>query len=58
MYGITETDKIFLKTKLENQKKFLDSNFFMVNGEYVPYSNFIFLAGIIQTDTLPNLITE
>lgn len=42
MYGITETDKIFLKTKLENQKKFLDSNFFMVNGEYVPYSNFYF----------------
>ena len=42
MYGISETDKIFLKTKLENQKKFLDSNFFMVNGEYVPYSNFYF----------------
>ena len=42
MYGITETDKIFLKTKLENQKKFLDSNFFMINGEYVPYSNFYF----------------
>lgn len=42
MYGISETDKIFLKTKLENQKKFLDSNFFMINGEYVPYSNFYF----------------
>ena len=42
MYGITETDKIFLKTKLENQKNFLDSNFFMINGEYVPYSNFYF----------------
>ena len=42
MYGITETDKIFLKTKLEYQKKFLDSNFFMINGEYVPYSNFYF----------------
>lgn len=42
MYGISETDKLFLKTKLENQKKFLDSNFFMVNGEYVPYSNFYF----------------
>ena len=42
MYGITETDKIFLKAKLENQKKFLDSNFFMINGEYVPYSNFYF----------------
>ena len=42
MYGISETDKIFLKTKLENQKKFLDSNFFFINGEYVPYSNFYF----------------
>ena len=42
MYGITETDKIFLKIKLENQKKFLDSNFFIINGEYVPYSNFYF----------------
>lgn len=42
MYGISETDKIFLKAKLENQKKFLDSNFFMINGEYVPYSNFYF----------------
>lgn len=42
MYGISETDKIFLKNKLENQKKFLDSNFFMINGEYVPYSNFYF----------------
>ena len=42
MYGISETDKIFLKTKLENQKKFLDINFFMINGEYVPYSNFYF----------------
>lgn len=42
MYGISETDKLFLKTKLENQKKFLDSNFFMINGEYVPYSNFYF----------------
>lgn len=42
MYGISEIDKIFLKTKLENQKKFLDSNFFMINGEYVPYSNFYF----------------
>ena len=42
MYGISETDKIFLRNKLENQKKFLDSNFFMINGEYVPYSNFYF----------------
>ena len=42
MYGISETDKLFLKTKLENQKKFLDSNFFIINGEYVPYSNFYF----------------
>ena len=55
MYGISETDKIFLKTKLENQKKFLDSNFFMINGEYVPYSNFYFSS---WHNSNLNLITE
>ncbi|WP_170000102.1 hypothetical protein [Campylobacter sp. RM9328] len=42
MYGITEADKVFLKNKLENQKRYLDNNFLYINGKNIPYSHFYF----------------
>lgn len=42
MYGITKTDKKILKIKLENQQKYLNNNFLMVNGLSIPYSDFYF----------------